>query len=303
MGNIHALKALAKKIVYGTLDLLPLPAAITAEFFRYHRYLPKISAPRSFSEFVQHRKLYEHDARFPTYADKVAVKDIVAQALGSEWVIPTIWHGKSLPDRPDWPIPYVLKANHASGWNYFVRQAGDIDWDEMRRQTAKWLETPWHPRLGESYYNQIDRQLLVEPILGDPTKSLPDYKFFVFGGRALYVQVDTDRMTDSEHKRSFYDRDWVLQPFYLKYPIDRRPHPRPAHFDAMLSAVEKVAAPFPFARVDLYDLPSGPKFGEITFCPGAGYERFTPVEMDFTLGKLWNDARGRTAAVPSGARA
>jgi hypothetical protein len=288
------LKSIAKKLFYSTLDLLPTSAAITVEFLKEHHYLPNISTPSSFSEFIQYRKLHERNDKFRLYADKVAVKEVVESVLGAEWIIPTIWCGKSLPDKPQWSIPFVMKANHASGWNYFVRRPSDLRWDEIEPRVSQWLSTPWLPRLGEHYYNEIERQVLVEPLLGDPGTSLIDYKFYVFGGRATYIHLDTGRMFESTHKRAFYDRGWIKQTFNLKYPMDTNPHPRPLHFDEMLIAAEKLAAPFTFARVDFYDLPSGPKFGEMTFCPGAGYERFDPVEVDLVFGKLWQAARDKS---------
>ena len=56
-------------------------------------------------------------------SDKVLIKDFVSQKLGNEYVIPTLWHGTKLPPRDSrtWPKPYVIKANHGSTWNIFVR--------------------------------------------------------------------------------------------------------------------------------------------------------------------------------------
>jgi hypothetical protein len=55
----------------------------------------------------------------------------------------------------------------------------------------------------------------------------------------------------------------------------------------MIEIAETLGAPFDFVRIDLYDLPDGPRFGEITFTPGSGFERFYPDNYDRVLGDFW----------------
>jgi hypothetical protein len=139
----------------------------------------------------------------------------------------------------------------------------------------------------ENWYNEMERQIVVEPLIGDPSPgaSLIDYKFFVFGGRAEFIEVDTDR--NNSHRRVFYDRNWKRQPFGLKYPLETREIVHPRHLAEMLEAAEKLGSEFSFARVDFYDLDNGPKFGEITFAPGSGYLPFHPASYDRVFGDLW----------------
>jgi hypothetical protein len=44
-------------------------------------------------------------------------------------------------------------------------------------------------------------------------------------------------------------------------------------------------------RVDLYDLPDGLKFGEMTFAPHSGFAPFKPRRFDFIFGTLWDEAK------------
>lgn len=83
------------------------------------------------------------------------------------------------------------------------------------------------------------------------------------------------------------DREWRLQDFALGHPRDPRVFARPRHLEEILAAAEALAVGFPFVRVDFYDLASGPRFGEITFTPGAGLERFEPESVDLQFGSLW----------------
>jgi len=46
-----------------------------------------------------------------------------------------------------------------------------------------------------------------------------------------------------------------------------------------------LAAGFPFARIDFYNIEGRIYFGEITFYPWSGYIRFTPDSFDYELGR------------------
>jgi hypothetical protein len=247
----------------------------------------------TFNEKIQYRKLYDADLRFHKLADKVRVKEHVRTTIGAHFVIPTLWTGKRLPpiEERSWPIPFVIKANHGCSWNKFVRSEADKDWACIDQVCEQWLNSLFSC---ESWYMKIEPQILVEPLLGDAQGSLIDYKFFVFGGRAEFIQVDTNRVTDQQI--FFYDRNWRRQPFWVwrrqpfwldNYPLETREIERPRHFTEMLEVAEKLGSEFNFVRVDLYDLDSGPKFGELTFAPASGFERFHPVKYDRVLGSFW----------------
>ena len=78
--------------------------------------------------------------------------------------------------------------------------------------------------------------------------------------------------------------------------------PKPACFDEMIDAAEKLAAPFDHARVDFYITGVGsPKlvFGEITFTSGSGFDRFHRVRSTSGWVRSWcfeNRTRSRKAS-------
>lgn len=53
----------------------------------------------------------------------------------------------------------------------------------------------------------------------------------------------------------------------------------------MKEIAEKLAADFPFVRVDLYNINGNIVFGEMTFYPWSGYVKFSPDSFDFELGR------------------
>lgn len=267
-----------------TLGHLPASWSIAIEYLRRVGRWPDLNNPKTFNEKIQWRKLHGDHALYARLSDKVVVKDHVAAILGDDFVTPTLWHGFRLPPlgERNWPFPYVIKANHDSGSIMFVRNEMEQDWDRIDSTCAGWLRTRFGPHLQEKWYHTIDPQILVEPNLGE---NLLDYKFYVFDGRVHYIHVDTDRFIG--HKRRFYDRDWEPLPFSLRFPRETRDIERPVHLKEMVAGAECLGAGFDFVRVDFYDLPDGPKFGELTFSPGSGYETFDPPEYDDLVGDNW----------------
>lgn len=267
---------------------LPPRLRLAIEYYRRHRRWPNFERPRTFNEKVNARQLYDRDPRYPRLVDKVAVKAFVEEALGPDWVVPTLWAG---PDPDAIPFdrlepPYVVKANHGSSMNLFVRTPEDVDPEAIRASARGWLSRDYGAEWCEWAYSPVPRQVLIEPMLSDGTGAVPmDYKVFVFEGKAVWIQVDSDRYDG--HYRSFYDADWRLQPFTCDRPIVPRPVPRPRRLPEMLAAAERLGRAFDFARVDFYEIEERCLFGEITFYPNAGRARFDPPHMDEAFGRLW----------------
>lgn len=281
------------------LGALPPPLSVQIQYLWAHRRWLDLRRPARFTEKIQLFKLDRSLEAHGEWVDKVRVKARVAAILGDEWIIPTLWHGPVLPPRPErtWPTPYLIKANHGSGLNVHVNSDADKDWARIEETFARWLRTAWLPYLREDQYLGYARQMLVEPRIGGPV-SLVDYKFWVFGGRVEYVQLEVDRL--SALKMTVFDRDWRRQRFNFggRPQVPAEGGGRPEHFFEMRDAAERLGRHFPFARVDLYDLPDGPKFGEITLIPGSGHKPFTPDEYDVRLGALLD-----LGATSGGARA
>lgn len=282
-----------RRAYWTVLEASPPPVASRLSYLRAHGRLPNLNNPRRFTEWVFVTKLWGDHETFARLADKVLVKDYVASVVGSSFVVPTLWHGSCLPPREErtWPLPFVLKANHGSGMNALVRSPGDLDWDVLEAKAEAWLRTGWPAWLCEDWYNRIDRQLLVEPLLGDSTAAPTDYKVTVFAGRAQFIQVNVDRYGD--HRCTFFDRNWMAQPYRLSRPLIEGPYPPPRHLREILEAAEALGRGFDYVRVDFYDLPEGPKVGEMTFSDGSGLSGFKPSYHDLEWGQLWAD--GRTA--------
>jgi TupA-like ATPgrasp len=272
------------------LRRLPLAVAVRLEFLLCHHRFAKLKRPRTFNEKIMHRRLYDRDPRLGSLSDKVQVKEYATRVLGEGWVIPNIWVGEKLPPRSqrNWPIPYVLKASHGSGWNVFVCCPQDQDWDHIETAAEQWLRRDYGQETREWAYTQIkSRRLLVEPFMGTGGVAPPDYKLFVFNGRTAFVQVDLGRL--QTHRQFFYDTNWKRKTFCYVCPFSPEEVEPPQSLAKMVWAAERLAANFPFVRVDFYEITGRPYLGELTFYPNCGQIPFKPESVDQELGRLWPD--------------
>ena len=255
--------------------------AIAIDYARAFGQFPNLANPTRFSEKMQAYKLCGRDNRMPGLVDKIAVKRHVAQALGPEWVTPTLWSGRQVSEHVlrSAGAPVVLKANHVSGKIIFVDANTDLR--AAARRANAWRRYDYHLLHREWPYGEVRRRLLIEPRIAEPNQ-LADYKFWVFDGDVALVQVDQHRF--ARHTRDFFDASWVRLDLRLHYPQAAEAPPRPRSFEAMLEAARTLGAGFNFVRVDLYDHGGAPRFGELTFWPEAGLCRFDPPLFDRVLG-------------------
>lgn len=244
-----------------------------------HRRLPDLVRPLRFTELVQQRKLVDRNPLMPLRADKLAAKAFVARTIGNAYVVPTLWSGELLPDVAPWPRPFVAKTRHGCNDTAFV--AVGTEWGTARERVNRAARSCYGGWLDEWAYTQIARGVLVEPHIGDPATLPVDYKFYVFHGRVGAIQVHLDRARN--HHWLLFDRHW-RRLSAANDPDDPSP---PVSLTAMIDIAERLGAGFDFVRVDLYEDRAQPLFGEMTFYPGSGLDRFDPPELDLALGALW----------------
>lgn len=285
--NRQTLTDAKRNAIAGLLRLLPDETSLQIQYLRAHHRFANLRDPRRFTEKLQVLKLRGGLDAYSDWVDKVRAKELVAAILGADWIIPTLWHGPALPPRTarTWPTPYLIKANHGSGWNLHVDNDADKDWPAIEKTCAQWMRRRWPRHLLERQYAGIAPQLLVEPRIGAASALPPDYKFWVFGGRVENVTITADRQTG--RKIGVFDREWNHRSASHEHlPQAPDDTPRPPHFLAMRDAAEALGRNFPYARIDFYDLPDGPKFGEVTLTPSSGFKSMEPDSYDLMLGAL-----------------
>lgn len=273
--------------------VLPETIFLTVEHALYHLNMPSIARPKTFSEFIHHRKMFDRDPRLPIFADKVRVKQEIVRLLGEHWINPSLWVGTSADDVPFDTLPagFVLKANHGANMNVIVRPDRPVNRAAIRRLAAHWLGIDFGRLHREWAYSEIPRQLLAEPLLADG-EPLVDYKFYVLGGKVCFIDVKLGRGERQTETSAIMSADWQRLPF--RYG-PQRPHladpAAPMALTKFVAAAEVIGQLFSFVRVDFYEVNGRPYFGEATFYPSAGLARFSPNCFDAHFGSLIPQSR------------
>ena len=257
-------------------------------------YKLNLKNPQRFTEKLQWYKLYYRDPLMKQCVDKHDVREYVEQCgLGS--ILNEEIGVYDSPDQIDFealPNAFVLKDTLGGGGNavILVRDKQKVDWQQLCRQMQQWVDTPYntkHPGR-EWVYEGRKHRITVEKFMDSSVEEggLIDWKFFCFSGRAEYMYVVADRKLGKKAGLGIYTRDFVKLPYCRadEQPLQREVA-KPQNYGELLACAEKLAAPFPEARIDLYNQGAKIVFGEITFFDGSGYMTFEPDEFDFMMGE------------------
>lgn len=249
---------------------------------------PNLQNPKTFSEKQQWLKLNYHNPLTTICADKIAVRQHIAEK-GYPHILSEIiatytsintFKIKELPNK------FVLKASHGSGWNLIVKDKEKVNWFVWKKIMQSWLKNNifWPGR--EWPYKNMPVGIICEAYMEDVSGQLMDYKFFCFNGVPTFVQANKGRDT-KQHAQNFYDLNWKILPFGKDLePIPEMIIPKPVTFNEMVKIASELSQPFPFVRVDFYEVNKKVIFGEMTFYPKSGLPDFKPLEYDLIIGEM-----------------
>lgn len=242
--------------------------------------------PVTFNEKVQWLKLYDSTELKTRLADKYLVRDYVAEKIGSQYLIPILGVYDSFDDIDFEKLPqkFVMKTNHASGWNIIVKDKEHFNIEDARGKFNFWMHRNYAYNSGlELHYKDIPPKIVIEQYIENGDNELFDYRFFCFSGKAYSVWIDVDSGKPT-HRRNIYDLEWNLLPLKVNYPNDESLERRPEHLEEMIGLAEKLSEGINMVRVDLYEIAGKIYFGELTFTPQSGQGRWDPPEYNKIYG-------------------
>lgn len=142
-----------------------------------------------------------------------------------------------------------------------------------------WLGREWP-------YKHVKPRIIAEEYLENGGEGLHDYKVWCFNGKVKYIQYITGRLGTHTYE-AFYDINWKKQKFSYHNPLMQGEVEKPYYLNELIKCSELFANGVPFVRVDFYVLEDGSlKFGEITFFPMGGMEKWHPESMDEYFGSM-----------------
>jgi hypothetical protein len=251
--------------------------------------LPRIVFPRSYTDRIQWRKVFDRNPIFVSLADKLAAKNYIALRCPDLALPKTLWTGTRIEDAPGELLAgdVVVKANHGSGQNFFIR-AGRYDPGLLSRLTAAWMSQPYGQRDAEWAYHSITRRLFIEEMLG--SVAVPPLEINIraghgrvgFGNILLYAKTPKQSviyLNENGEKTHLSAGGGVTDAELLKVIV-------PEAFMKARSFAAQLTKDIDFARIDFFCADGRLYAGEITLYPQSGYAAPNPYEQ--SVMKLWD---------------
>lgn len=242
--------------------------------------------PVGFNEKLQWLKIYDRHPEYSDYVDKYKVRQIVAQQIGEEHLIPILGHWEHYRDIDFASLPneFVLKCNHDSGSVKIIHSKDSINHEVFERFFENRLKINAFAIGREFPYRDVKPQIIAEKLMkSEDGKGINDYKFFCFDGvpRLMFVATERD---SGDTKFDFYDMDYTHLPIYNIHPNAAVEPPKEPLFEKMKEFARILSKGMKFVRMDFYVINNMVYFGEYTFYHGGGFWLFKPAEVEKELG-------------------
>lgn len=245
--------------------------------------------PIRYTEKLQYLRLfvYPKDNLVSKCASRDGAREYLKELGLEELLIPIygVYNNFDDIDFEKLPDQFVMKCTHACAFNEIVKDKSKIDFSQLRKKFNKWLKTNYGKKTVEMHYSPIKPRIIIEKYIGK-LESLPtEYKIHVFNGKARSMYVVTGRGQDIRYNNYYIDwtpfdgsqfNGWKKTDYELKSP---------ANWPQMIEIAEKLAAKFPFVRVDLYNINEKIYFSEMTFTPAKGTLILDDDKCDFEMGE------------------
>lgn len=273
----------------------PVPL-VKMRYYAYFHRLPNLKEPKDMNEKLCYMKLYTDTSRWTDLADKYKVRAYVEECGLGEYLIPMVgmWTDVNDIDFETLPQSFIFKANNGVGKSelLMVKDKSQLNVEETKKFLNELLKRKHVGVLsGEPHYHKMKPCIIAEELLPseEGEKSPVDYKIYCANGKAHYIWVCSGRDSTGTAVMT-YDRDWNPRPDLCIFDSRYREgtvKPKPANLDDMIRVAETLVKPFPFVRLDLYNINGKIYFGEMTFTPLGGMVNFHPQsflnEMDNSI--------------------
>ena len=261
------------------------------KYITHHKL--NLKNPIRYTEKLQYLRLfvYPKDPLVIQCAGRVGVREYVKEKGFSDNLIKIygVFDQFSDINFDNLPDQFVMKCTHACAFNYICLDKSKIDKAALKKKFDKWLKTNYGKKTVELHYAPIKPQIIIEEYLKEGGQPLPiEYKIHVFNGKAKSMYVVTSRGVNIRYNN--YYIDWT--PFdgsqFNGWKKTDEPIKKPDHWSDMVMIAESLASPFPFVRVDLYNINGKIYFSEMTFTPAKGTLILDDDQCDFEMGE-WLD--------------
>lgn len=281
--------------------------ANTANYIRALGRPPNYVSPKSWTDKMQWRKVFDHNPKLVTYTDKVLARDYMRRVAPEVAIPRTFWIGETPEAIPFDTLnePYVIKPNHSCGLIKYVEDPAAVDRQQVIATCRRWLQWRYGRPSAEWAYWKIRPRLIVEELLShdDSAEKVINYKFFVLSGKLQYAQFESE--TPEGYFLTFFDaegkpmrvRKWLGLEDGGSMSTPAKDVKAPSKFKKMREIAERIGRDIDMVRVDLYQVGDTIYFSELTLYDGSGYswlyqdgdlfEKRPPADLNDEYGKCW----------------
>jgi len=270
----------------------PVPLVKMRYYAYFHRF-PNLKDPKDMNEKLLYMKLYTDTTRWTELADKYKVRNYVEKCGLGEYLIPLVgaWYDVNDIDFDKLPQSFIFKANNGVGKSelLMVKDKNKLNIEETKKFLDELLKRKHVGVLsGEPHYRTMKPCIIAEELLPSEKgeKSPADYKIYCANGKARYIWMCSGRDSTGTDVMT-YDCNWNPRPdlciFDSRYR-EGKVRPKPQNLEEMIRVAETLVKPFPFVRLDLYNINGKIYFGEMTFTPLGGMVNFHPQSFLDELG-------------------
>lgn len=216
-------------------------------------------------------------------ADKFLVREYVRDCGLESLLVPLIgvYDRASEIDFDQLPDQFVLKCNHGSGYNIICLDKTKLNKGETVRQLDQWMSEDFSERQYELHYKNIPRKIVCEQLISSTAPM--EYQMWCINGEVDSI-LACRKNFDGSYNAWSYSVDWKHICERLGEDFENELD-KPQKLDLMKVYAKKLSKPFPFVRVDFYEVNGKIYFAELTFSPAGNILSAYKRECLLRMGK------------------
>lgn len=266
--------------------------------YYYNKFGRKLNLhdPKTFDEKIWWLKFNYHNQLLTKCADKYLVREYIKEQ-GLEHILNDLYavydDVSEIKCIDHLPEKFYLKCNHVSGGNVACFDKKVFDLEKAKKKLSWYMNINQYYITREWQYKNIKPKIICEKFLeNNDSKPLVDYKFYCFNGNPQMVLIThgtakIDGSHEDAHLQYENYYDMRLKPLNItdNSPIlSENEVIFPSNYQEMKKYATVLAEPFPFVRVDFYEINKKIIFGELTFTCAGGCHNYNPLEFNEKLG-------------------
>ena len=252
---------------------------------------PDLDNPKTFNEKIHWLNLNYQNELITKCCDKYEMKIYIKEKIGSKYVVPVlkVFNSANEINFDELPDKFAIKVNWGDGAEFseLVTDKTNADINKIKFKMNNAIQ-PWNNLYYSHFfwgYKNVKPKIFIEQYLEHDGSDLNDYKVHCFNGEPKLILVCEER-SKQRMKKTFLDTNWNILPCRRDDGDVNPDVKKPKNLDEMLKIAKILSKPFPFVRVDFYNVKNQLYIGEMTFHPGCGFESFIPESYNRIFGDM-----------------